>query len=88
MSLAIRDKLVTRDPENLKWRYERGVGHGNLATVLSLQGNLEQARNELEIAKEAFQQAAMAEPLVPLFQHDLSLAILGIGALLSSQQQF
>ena len=88
MSLAIRDKLVTRDPENLKWRYELGVGHGNLATVLSSQGNLEQARNELEIAKEAFQQAAMAEPLVPLFQHDLSLAILGIGALLSSQQQF
>jgi len=88
MSLAIRDKLVARDPENLKWRYELGAGHGNLAIVLSSQGNLAQARNELEIAKETFQQAAMAEPLVPLFQHDLALAILHIGDLLSRQQQF
>jgi len=86
-SLAIRENLAAKDPENVQWQYNLGAAHGNLATIFMARSDLDNAGKEFATANEIFKKALQMDAANPLIQHDLALGLAMMGELLMSQNK-
>jgi tetratricopeptide (TPR) repeat protein len=84
-SLAIRERLVSHDPDNAGWQRDLGISHNRTGDVLRAQGNLSGALKEYQEALSIVARLAVHDADNAGWQRDLGVSHNQIGGVLRAQ---
>ena len=87
-ALAIRERLATADPGNVKWQRDLSTAHSNIGNVLLAQGNLSNALAAYKGSLVIAERLATADPGDAGLQDDLSDVHDEIAEVLVGQEPF
>ena len=82
---AIRERLVTQDPDNAGWQRNLGVSYNRIGGVLESQGDLAAALLQFRKDLEISERLAAQDPDNAGWQSDLGVSYNSIGGVLESQ---